>query len=300
MKSSRRSARREERRKLIKILAIVLPLLLLLGLVLWSFTRWQARQVAQRIPAGTIVFDPISEGIDLSNKERALRRILELYSLNISGGASLEGLNSFQVSGDFIVGEDKEEIPFVLTKKAPERIRIQVKTGGAVFLRGHNGRTTWTATSRNGIILNSQERTGAGAREIVRHADLTGHLHKPGEKGWTLKLEGLSEFDGVPFYEIHGVHVSGDRIHSFLDTETFAERRRISWIEEDGVVVEEESRLSDHIIVDRFSFPTRVETLRDGTWVQNQRISDIKVNIGVFDWIFEMPEVSTPQLENDN
>ncbi len=295
MKSSRRSAKREERRKIITVLAIALPLLLLLGLVVWSFTRWQVRQAAQRMPVGAMRFERISEAIDLGDKERALRRILELHELNMSGGAGLNGLQSFQVSGSFVIGEDEREVPFILTKKAPNRLRLRISSDGADFLRGHNGRTTWSAVMRDGRLMQSQERTGAEAREIARHADFTGFLHRPEEKGWTLELAGVTEFEGTPCYEIHGVNTSGERVRSLLDAETFMERHRVSWIEDEGVTEEEEARFIDYFVVDGFSFPARVESFRSGAWVQSQEITEVEVNIGVFDWFFEMPELPAPQ-----
>lgn len=73
------------------------------------------------------------------------------------------------------------------------------------------------------------------------------------------------------------------------------ERHRVSWIEDEGVTEEEEARFIDYFVVDGFSFPARVESFRSGAWVQSQEITEVEVNIGVFDWFFEMPELPAPQ-----
>ena len=221
-----------------------------------------------------------------ANPDAMLRELLRRFSIAVAGREGFDRLQSLRVEGEIHLPEGGM-YPYVLSKRSPNRIRLQMSEQGLRIIHGYDGVNAWRSIERMGDLIDVKAIPIEDMEAFVRHADITPELHDFERKGWNLRYAGQVDWNDRKVYKIEGKR--GDRRTDFFLSETsFIEVGRESWLES---LPEERERTHyrDFQRIDGFQFAMEVEHYQNEEWVQRLNIDKIEINPGILNHLFSRP-----------
>jgi hypothetical protein len=229
--------------------------------------------------------------LDLAGKSQAeaIRLIVRRHDEALAGRAGTKSINTIRVDGTISMPDEDEPLPFVLTKKVPNKVRLILFRRGVEIHLGFDGKTAWRLARRGESVIQSEIVEASTMTSLIRHASLTNELIDAESRKWPVQYGGDSVIDGVPYHQL-SVQVSAlETVEFFIDQRSYLDTRRVITRKTDSGTSTQVVTYQDFRATDSFVFPWLVTTSEHGAMLQQLAISDVKVNPGVLNHIFEPP-----------
>lgn len=223
-----------------------------------------------------------------ANPDAMLRELLRRFTIATAGREGFDRLQSLRVEGEIRLPEG-HVYPYVLSKRAPNRVRLQMSQQGLRIIHGYDGVNSWRSVERMGEVIEVKAIPVEEMESFIRHADITPELHNYERKGWTMRYAGKVDWNGHSTYKIEGSR-AGRHTNFYIDASSYLEIGRESWLA-DSPDEREVTRYYDFERTDGFHFAMKVEHFQDGKQVQSLSIDKIEINPGILNHLFSRPGV---------
>jgi outer membrane lipoprotein-sorting protein len=208
--------------------------------------------------------------------------------LEATGGvAKLKSVQSHQATGKFMT--QGMEIPFTMTHKRPNRMRLEAQVMGMTMVQCYDGEKGWSVNPMTGSE-DPQPMSDIEQKSFKLQADMDGLLVDYADKGYTVEYLGQDEVEGTAAHKLRLDTGQDIVLEYFIDEEYFLIIKQDSKITFEGNEIESSTYMSDYKEVDGMVLPFSIETRR-GDAVMNQiMIETVEYDVPVDDTVFVMPE----------
>jgi outer membrane lipoprotein-sorting protein len=208
--------------------------------------------------------------------------------LEATGGAEkLKSVDARKASGKVMV--QGMEIPFSMTSKRPNQLRIEASVMGMNMIQCFDGAHGWSINPMTGS-MDAQPMSEIEEKGFRLQADMDGAFVDYKKKGYTVEYLGEDDVEGTPAYKLRLDTQQDIVMDLFFDTEYFMLIRQDSKITIDGNVIESQTYMGDFRDVDGIIIPFSIEA-RQGDVVNTQIVLDaVESNLELADDLFVMPE----------
>jgi outer membrane lipoprotein-sorting protein len=212
----------------------------------------------------------------------------EILAKNAEARGGMEKLRALQgvrFSGKMSVGP--MELPFTLTQKRPEMMRLEFTVQGMTGIQAYDGSTGWSVMP----FMGKKDPEAMGGDELKmakEQADFDGQLVDYAKKGHKVELLGKGDVEGTPAHKLKLTAKDGAESTIYIDAETFLEVKREAKRTIQGQEAESTTILGNYQDVDGHLFPFSIE-VRTKMGNQNITIEKAEINPAVDHAIFKMP-----------
>ncbi len=244
-----------------------------------------------------IEVEAVKSGVSDSVADEALPSPMQLYRayLDKSGGlAHLSKLNSVKMTGSILMGERGDVVAVSIYRKRPDKMRIKMEFPNHVLETIFDGKSGMRRhLDLNGDVIGSEQLSGEDLVHLARSSLMDGLFQQLARE--------LSDVEQLSWDKVNGiVAIRVDLVADnqlgydavWLDKETLQESklRRILKDPETGEGSVEETYFSEMDLVEGYFFPRVSRTYVEGEFQQEVRVERIRLNSGIFDSYFKMPE----------
>lgn len=168
----------------------------------------------------------------------------------------------------------------------PIKMRIEQTLLGMETVIGYNGEKAWIQQA--GRTMAAPEAISESIKASVGREDI---LLKYKEKGFKVEYQGESKVGESTCHKIKFTGSKGNETFYYFDVETFFPVKvGFDAPNETGKIVRNESINSDFRKVENMMMPFKSVFLADGEKVMETLVKEIKINQGLDDSLFSMPE----------
>ena len=187
------------------------------------------------------------------------------------------------------------EAPMVIEFKRPKMVRVEATMQGMTMVQAYDGTTGWAIMPFMGNP-NPEEMAEDQLKQLLDQADFEGPLMDYKDKGNTVELIGVEDFEGTEAYKLKISKKNGDIIHTYIDSEYFLEIRQESKQMMQGTEVEAATTFGDFKEVAGMMMPHSMEvSMGGGPTMQTITIDSVEVGVDIADDRFTMPEVKAEE-----
>ncbi|MFK7947508.1 MAG: insulinase family protein [Saprospiraceae bacterium] len=198
--------------------------------------------------------------------------IINNYIKAIGGEKALKGVKDVETKATLSV--QGMSLDNVTTQKAPNKYKSVLSMGGQVFQKQvYNGTTGFASNPQKSGKVEGDELAALAEQSI-----LFGELFYA-TNGYKLELKGSENIDGNDAYKIVVTSPSGSKSTEFFDVKSGLKVRVVT---KEGII-----NLSDYKKVDGIMYPY-ASKISAGPQTINVKITDIKLNSGIEDAVFEI------------
>lgn len=249
-----------------------------------NFADLEEASINQLLPEGFEVTEFLrNTPMPKLSKSRLGQILSRFYEESMGGAKNFAKLNSIRISAlcTTLSGEYVHE---AISKK-PNMLKVKMSNEVGEVVIAYNGTEAWKKmlfTNAPELILNENE-----LRRLAMDAQFTSYLLYPFQKGKAFEYLGvLRESDRI----CHRIRVHTQEqfvLDYFIDVETF---RAIKLLQVDklGHFGETELYFSDYKLIDGIPFAYRIESFINGEWHSVFQAESIELNVGLFDWMFDL------------
>ena len=180
------------------------------------------------------------------------------------------------------------ELPFVMTQRRPDRLRIEVEVMGMTMVQCYDGTKGWSINPMTGSP-DPQPMSEVENKSFALQADMDGVLVDYRDKGYTVEYLGESDVEGTAAHQLRVDTKQGTVNDIFIDKEYFMAIKVHSKVTVDAAEFESDSFMSDFKEVDGTVIPFAIETRMGETVVNQVMIEKVEYGVAVQDSIFIMP-----------
>jgi hypothetical protein len=218
-----------------------------------------------------------------------LEDVVEQIEESNGGEKALDEIKTVRIKGSVVSPDTSYD--FVMLKKRPNKLRIQLMYKGASAETGYNGEYAWRR-ERKGNQSRMKRLTEDEFQEARLDVDFDGPLIGPPQGGMELELIGTERIDRVLYFVIESSYPNRSVRH-YVDARTFREAWSVSEvISSDGSKEEHISIYEDYKRHGPIWMAERIiRKLPDGR-EEEIKVVDVDVNTGILDRAFEMPRSS--------
>ena len=213
----------------------------------------------------------------------------EIIAKNIEATGGLEKIKAIQTAkftGKFLA--QGMELPFVMTQRRPDRLRIEVEVMGMTMVQCYDGTKGWSINPMTGSP-DPQPMSEVENKSFALQADMDGVLVDYRDKGYTVEYLGESDVEGTAAHQLRVDTKQGTVNDIFIDKEYFMAIKVHSKVTVDAAEFESDSFMSDFKEVDGTVIPFAIETRMGETVVNQVMIEKVEYGVAVQDSIFIMP-----------
>jgi hypothetical protein len=209
------------------------------------------------------------------------------------GAQALAAVQSLKLQGKMLVNSGKLELGYVVTKKKPGAVRLELTLQGMTRIDAYDGTEGWKISPFSGR-KDPEKASADDAKALIEESEIDGPLINWKEKGSTVEYLGQEDVDGTPAHKLRVVRKNGDINYVYLDPDHFLEIRIITQRLENGAQVENETDLGDYEKVNGVYFPFAIEGGPKGaTDKQKVVFEKAEANAPVDDTIFKFPTTAS-------
>jgi outer membrane lipoprotein-sorting protein len=217
----------------------------------------------------------------------AAQSVDELVQKNLQarGGADrLRAVTTVKMTGR--AAAQGEESPIVIYLKRPNLVRQERTVQNRTLVMAFDGERAWAINPLAGSS-EPQEITGGPATLLKESADFAGVLVDYKAKGVEIETAGSDAVDGR---RVQVLKVVRDSRTSYiaLDAETGLEARVSMSLDQGGVPVRIETRLSDYRTVGGIAMPFAIQSLVNGVTQVTVTFDDIQIDAPLDEGVFKM------------
>lgn len=217
----------------------------------------------------------------------------ELIAKNVAATGGLKKIQSIETveaTGKFLT--QGMEIPFTMTQKRPDKLRIDADIQGLSLIQAYDGDSGWSINPMTG----SQDPQPMGDIELKSfklQADMDGPHIDYAQKGYSVEYIGEDEVEGTAVHQLRLDTHMGIVMDYFIDKEHFLTIKQTAKVTVDDNEVEVDTYLSDFKEINGIVIPMAIDTRRGDVSMNQIMIDTIKHGVAVDDAIFAMPAKET-------
>ena len=213
----------------------------------------------------------------------------ELIAKNIKATGGLEKIKSIKsmvIDGKIMA--QGMEIPFTMTQKSPDKLKIEASVMGMSMIQCFAGGQGWATNPMMGSS-EAQPMGAVEAKSFALQADMEGPLVDYKKKGYTVKYIGEEDAQGKPAYRISLDNQDGIIMDLYLDKESYLAILQETRMTVEGNEMLTRTVMSDFQEVDGLVMPYSLETRMGGNVVSQLMFNTVVLNQDVDDAVFAMP-----------
>lgn len=211
--------------------------------------------------------------------------ILARHAQAMGGLEKLHAVRSMRLKGTMAVGQGVV-LPLVMEVARPNKHRMEIRSGGEVFLLVFDGSKGWQTDPASG---NLRPMTEAERRDAA-DSTFDGDLIEPQARGARAELLGRQLLDGRETFRIRLVEKDGTQSLHWVDSDLFLELKREKDIDTPEGRKAQVMRFSDFRLLEGVPTPFRLEVgVKFSTKVQIIQIEEAQVNPTIPDSDFTAP-----------
>jgi len=205
----------------------------------------------------------------------------------VNGGEdAIEEVTNVRVQGEVLTGERTYE--FVLLKKRPDKVRIQLHYRMGSVTTGFDGEQAWRRM-RQGSEMAMEDLDAAAFAKQSLETDFDGPLIGPVSEGAEREFVGVERVGRVD-YLIMEVRYKNSYTRHYVDPRTFREWKMEKFVREDGEWTKAATAIyKDYERFGPFWLATQINReLKNGT-TEVLRIQNVELNTAIIDRVFARP-----------
>ena len=174
----------------------------------------------------------------------------------------------------------------VYSKRNPVRLRIEETVLGMKVVIGYDGEKIWM--EQMGKIMLMPENLAQAVKASLKREDL---LLRYKEKGYKIEYIGETQVEGKKSYQVKITDLEGEETIYYFEAETFLPlKMEYMAPDEMGKIVKNEIISLDFRKIENMVVAFKVIGYTDGRKTLELNIQEIKINQGLADSLFQMPE----------
>ncbi len=176
-----------------------------------------------------------------------------------------------------------QNLSIVIKQKAPNKLKQSIRSGEMKQTIYYDG--------TNGVMMIGDERTAIGNKELgkLKLEAAMDFLLNPKAYGVSLKLIGIETVDSTDCYKIELTTEGGTNWVQFYSIDWGLKIKEVKEVETTQGSFEQETFYSDYKEVDGLKFPFKIKQ-SFGIQTIEMNVSSVKLNKGLEDSVFEIPE----------
>lgn len=203
------------------------------------------------------------------------------------GRKVLESIKDITWTGTLEVVAQGLEGKLTIYKKEPNKRRsdIDIDLVGFVISQAFNGKTGWKTNQQTGGQEEMTEEQTANSR---RQAIAITALLNPKKNGLSFALKEKEKIEGKDYIVLEQTYPDGHKSLLYIDPETHLTYKSQTTLETEIGEIEIENISSDYKKVNGMVTPQSITSFQDGAEYMILTFSEIKINTGLEDSLFEM------------
>ncbi len=186
-------------------------------------------------------------------------------------------------------GRMGQEFNFEIWQMRPNKFRMEAEVQGQKMVQVFDGEKAYFVAPWTGS-LEPQELGETQTDQLKEQADMDGELWNWKEKGSTLTLEGMEDFEGAEVYILKLIKKNKDVKTIYLDADSFLPIKTSAKIQMQGSEVEAEAYMSNYKEVHNMVMPFYIENRMGGEVANSVTIVSIEIDEKLDKALFEKPK----------
>jgi hypothetical protein len=228
--------------------------------------------------------------LDGLSESEAARRILRRHETALAGRQGMQALVSLRIEGWIKTHDAAEPTAFILAKKMPDRVRLGIRRDNFSVVVAYDGTVAWRGIEQGVDWFEVEQVPLSMVAQMVRHAPLHSELFLAQPRGWQVRYVGQRENAGRRCFVLRVDGMPDESIEFHIDAASMLDVLRVSRHTIDGQSVVREIHHEDFANFDGFMLPRRLRTVENGEQVQVLTIESVRINPGILNSHFSMPE----------
>lgn len=217
--------------------------------------------------------------------------LIAKYYAAIGGIEKNTGIQTMTVTGKVqVMGM---ELPFTMTQKRPNKMRIESDFQGAKILQVFDGEHGWMVNPMMGTT-DPQPMPEIQEKGFKAQADMDGPLIDWQKKGYTLEMLPDDEVEGTPVHRLRIETGQDVTITMCFDQDSYLLLKQTMKIKQDETEFEQDTFMSDYREVEGRLLPMAWEQRVGGQTQSNLIMEKMVFDAPVDDALFVKPEVTPP------
>jgi outer membrane lipoprotein-sorting protein len=170
----------------------------------------------------------------------------EIVAKNLAargGEAKLRGLSTMKMTGT--VSAQGMEMPITVMTKRPNRMRQETTVQGMRLVSAFDGERAWVINPMMGSP-DPRDLSGPQADNLKDQSTFDGPLVGYKERGDTLEVVGAADVAGSKAWKLKLSRGNGRTMFIYIDATTFLEREWSTSVEQNGMMLDVETLMSDY------------------------------------------------------
>lgn len=224
--------------------------------------------------------------VSLSNlQSQSLTEIMEMHYKAINQEA-LSAANNLHIVST--INRLSQSIKVEIWQERPHKMRMEVLSNGEKIIQVFDGEKGYVVSPMYGIT-DAQEVTGPQLLALASQADMDGDLFQWKEKGYSLELEGIEEFENTTVFILQLISEEGAIKRYYLDGESYLPIKMADSYIENNKRVEAETYFKDYQVFEDIKMATIKENMLNGFKSNTIKIQKIEFDIELPKDIFLKP-----------
>jgi outer membrane lipoprotein-sorting protein len=201
------------------------------------------------------------------------------------GGDAWDAIDSMKITGSFTAFSQVS--PFTLHRKKENKYHLDSLHNNRTYIVGYDGETLWW---NNEMMQQGAKKVTGGPDHaaLIREVDFTTPFRGYKEKGYTAKLLGETDYEGMPAVGLELTRPDESVETWYLDPDTYLAMARTSPGSDFGRPMTQRTVFDDYREVSGVQIPYLTET----QWYTRNRVmmvENVEINVAIDDAIFLLP-----------
>jgi hypothetical protein len=212
-----------------------------------------------------------------------LAKILRRYYIEGLGGSeNWENISSFKVTGTLKL--ENGEFELNAYQKKPNLIKMTIRGKQRDLVLGYDGKIAWQKLP--GRDTKREQMSDDQARRFIHSAHFGNHLLYPFQEGKLIEYIDTVPAEGDICHHIRVRFYTEYQVDYFINIRTFLEIK----VAHTDLRNDRTSSVvyKNYIRELGIPFAKQVDSYENGEWVSSLKLDEVKVNVGLFPWMFKM------------
>lgn len=171
-------------------------------------------------------------------------------------------------------------------QKEPNKMRMDIEVQGYIITQAYDGEIAWMTNPQTGATEEMSEDLTVDMKKGALGLDA---ILNPEKYGITYSYKGKETIEGAEHHIIEQTFEDGEKVTIFINGTTYLPYKSVmNTIGPTGSEVEETTIMSDYREVEAMMVPYSLVIYQDGEEFVSMTISEVKVNTGLEDLLFQM------------